>query len=100
MDDSVPLASDVPSPAPRVDFTWTPAHPKVGELVEFQPHVQVVRGTKVIAWAWDLGDGRDHDGAAFRIRYPEAGTFLVTLAVTSDDGQHASASHEVTVLPM
>lgn len=52
---------------------------------------------RVVAWAWQLGDGRTATGAQVRATYARAGTYLAVLTVTDDAGLTATTEVHVTV---
>jgi PKD repeat protein len=52
---------------------------------------------EIVAYAWDFGDGKTSDEAKTSHKYKKAGTYLLTLTVTDDDGASATVSREVTV---
>jgi len=52
---------------------------------------------EVVAWRWELGDGEESDEPAPEHVWAEAGTYLVRVTVTDDDGATASASHAIVV---
>ncbi len=52
---------------------------------------------RVVAWAWDFGDGATGEGAIARHRYRALGAFVARLTVTDDDGWTGSATATVTV---
>jgi PKD repeat protein len=51
----------------------------------------------IVSYAWDLGDGNTDSGAALTHAYGAAGTYVVTLTVTDNDGQQASVTGLVIV---
>jgi len=53
---------------------------------------------RVVAWAWDLGDGTTTTGATARHTYAAAGRYTVTLVVTDDRGATARTTAVVDVV--
>lgn len=53
--------------------------------------------SSITSWAWQFGDGQDATGAAPTHVFPAAGTYQVTLTVTSAAGAVDSEVHDVTV---
>ncbi len=51
----------------------------------------------VVSHQWDFGDGTVANGARVNRTYAAAGTYLVTLRITDDDGAIATTSRSVTV---
>jgi PKD repeat protein len=52
---------------------------------------------KIVAYAWDFGDGATASDARASHAYAAAGTYRVSLTVTDDRGGKASTSKDVTV---
>lgn len=76
---------------PIVDFVWRPRYPKVGELVRFYD-LSVDLDGSIASWKWDFGNGDKDNIKNPTTRYNEAGTYVVTLTVTDDDGAKATLS--------
>lgn len=51
----------------------------------------------IASYAWDFGDGATGTGAVTTHAYDQAGTYQITLTITDDRGDSATASQEVTV---
>ena len=54
-------------------------------------------GTDVIAYHWDFGDGAAADAQNSQHSYASAGSYLVVLAITDDNGAIDRFSKRVTV---
>lgn len=88
-------AADFPASVPTVArFTNSPTAPGVNEDVSFSAASSSVSGG---TFTWDFGDQTTGAGVTVIHQYSRASTFTVTLAVTSDSGQTATASRTVTV---
>ena len=87
---------DVSNINPVVDFSWSPLHPIVGELVKFTDLSYDYDGT-IVSWHWDFGDGDTDSIRNPSNRYQAAGRYQVTLTVTDNDGGITQASNMITV---
>jgi PKD repeat protein len=84
---------------PVADFIFTPAQPAAGQTVQFTDKSTDPDG-KVVAWAWDFGDGTKSNQQNPTHVYQTAGTFEVRLIVTDDKGAQSSLTKKtVTVGP-
>ena len=88
-------ADDFPSTGPTIArFTFSPASATINQDVSFNGTSSTVsNGT----FDWDFGDGQVGAGATITHRYARAGTFTVTLIVTSDTKTMSSASRTITI---
>lgn len=84
-------------PIPNVDFT--PNDVCIGEPINFQDISTVATGS-ILGWFWDLGDGNVSQLQDPIHNYSSAGTFNVTLQVTTAAGCSASILKTVTVYPL
>jgi hypothetical protein len=75
-----------PGLPPIADFTWSPAIPKVGELVTFNASASTPDGGEIVSYEWDFGDGQHASGKIVTHIYTSAGNFTVTLNVTDSEG--------------
>lgn len=88
-----------PNQPPVADFSFAPAQPAAGQTVQFTDKSSDPDG-KVVAWAWDFGDGAKSNQQNPTHVYQTAGTFEVKLIVTDDKGAQSSATKKtVTVGP-
>jgi PKD repeat protein len=71
--------------APTADFTATPTAGAAPLTVQFTDG-SADGSSPVEAWAWDFGDGETSTVESPSHVYDTAGTYSVTLSVTSDDG--------------
>ena len=85
--------SNVP---PAAAFTYSPAAPTTADTVQFTSACTDSDGT-IAAYAWTFGDGGTATGQNPTHRYPDNGTYTVTLTATDDDGATASVTHSVAV---
>lgn len=88
-------ATDFPSTGPTVArFTFSPTNPTINQDVSFNGSSSTVsNGT----YAWDFGDGTTGTGVTATHRYVRAGTFTVTLSVTSDTRATSTQSRTINV---
>jgi len=82
--------------APVADFSFAPSHPLTGDDVHFTDLSTPVDG-RVVAWAWDFGDGETSTERNPTHRYLAPGTYVVKLLVTNEDGATAQDFKEITV---
>ena len=93
---------------PVARFTYAPhpmdyyGRPIVGELVTFdgtasydpdEPHDSTPGG--IVGYQWVFGDGATGTGDIINHTYTEAGTYVVTLTVTDDEGETDIVDHPV-----
>lgn len=84
---------------PVADFSFAPAQPAAGQTVQFTDKSTDPDG-KVVAWAWDFGDGTKPNQQNPTHIYQTAGTFKVKLTVTDDKGAQSTAAEKtITVGP-
>jgi PKD domain len=81
-------------------FTASPARPLVLGAVHFKAtgSSDPDAGVTIASYAWSFGDGGSDSGTNPRHVYRRAGTYTVTLTVTSALGLTATTLHRVTVL--
>jgi len=86
---------------PVAAFTYSPIAPQVGDSVTFNATSSFDPDGTIVAYQWDLnGDGSpDASGSTGQVAYSSAGTVLVTLTVTDNDGQSSSTSQQIVVAP-
>jgi len=86
---------------PTVNFSWSPSSPKWNDTVTFTPDVSDPDGDKLVKFKWDFGDRTDPvvktTAEAVTHRYPDGGTFTVTLTVTDARGLTGTKSKQITV---
>ncbi|MCS7216750.1 MAG: PKD domain-containing protein [Candidatus Bipolaricaulota bacterium] len=87
------------------DFTWTPANPQYGQEITFTPGAVTDPDNDAIVYSrWDFGEGADpryveRDGPPQQAvtKYPDGGTFAVTLLVRDAKGLEGSKTKSITV---
>jgi PKD repeat protein len=88
--------------APTAAVTFTPAAPKVGDLVTFDASGSVAApGRQIVSYYWNFGDGQPNDetGVDASHVYVVAGTYTMILGVVDDAGQISSTFRTITVVP-
>lgn len=84
--------------SPTADFTFSPAAPTAGSLVNFNGSTsQAVAGRTISTYTWNFGDGFTATGATPTHPFSTAGTYNVTLTVVDNQGKSASVTKSVTV---
>jgi PKD repeat protein len=83
---------------PTPSFTFNPANPDVGQLVQFNASATTDEGvacTDTCTYTWDFGGEATATGRIVSYRFQRAGPYLVALTVT--DAQGASETTRTTV---
>jgi len=96
-------------PPTTANFTFSPTTPSINQDVTFTATTTVAGpgfpggpgggGVQVLGamYNWDFGDGSTGTGPSTTHRFTRAGTFAVTLRVTSDAGLTATTTRQLTV---
>lgn len=84
-------------PDARVDFSWDPVRPFVGDAVVFEPFGSIPEGQQVTSWRWDFGDGESSTVGAPIHRFGDVGLYTVSVRMAVSDGQVARAANVVQV---
>ncbi|MEN3010292.1 MAG: PKD domain-containing protein, partial [Candidatus Bipolaricaulaceae bacterium] len=87
------------------DFTWTPTNPQYGQDVTFTPGtITDPDGDAIVYSKWDFGEGaepryveRNGPPQPATTKYPDGGTFSVTLLVRDAKGLEGSKTKSITV---
>jgi PKD repeat protein len=85
-----------PNEPPFAKFTFTPATARVNEPVTFDASESRDDG-QIVKYEWDFGDGSTGEGQTASHTYTQAGTFIVKLTVTDDQGAVGSTTRSVLV---
>ncbi len=85
--------------APTADFTFTPEHPRPGEIVTFNASASYDPDGWIVNYEWDFNDDGVTDalGKVVEWTFPQPGEYLVTLTVTDNDGLVDSVTKTVLV---
>jgi PKD repeat protein len=83
--------------APVASFAYTPTNPLVNAWVQFDATGSSDSDGSIASYAWNFGDGTTDTGSVVWHRFSSAGTYLVTLTVTDNDGATNSTSQSVVV---
>ena len=87
------------------DFSWTPTNPQYGQDITFTPGtVSDPDGDAIVYSKWDFGEGADpryveRNGPpqSATTKYPDGGTFNVTLLVRDAKGLEGSKTKQISV---
>jgi len=73
---------------PVASFTFSPATPKVNEVVTFDASASSDSDGSIVSYKWDFGDGNvtTVSGATITHAYAASQSYTVTLTVTDNDG--------------
>lgn len=83
---------------PRPNFFFSPTTPAVGTRVLFDASSSKDNGS-IVRYQWDYGDGEREEGKQALKDYEAEGNYLVTLTVTDNQGNQASLTRAITVVP-
>ncbi len=84
-----------PPPQPTVEIVADKTDANVGEQINFSANV--LSASNIQSYNWDFGDGQTGSGKDVSHLYNTAGTFNVSVTVTDDANQTASATKAVTI---
>lgn len=91
----------LPTGAPTPQFTFVPSNPAAFVVVRFDATGSTAaRGTTIVQYVWDFGDGTGGTGPTPTHAYSLPGVYAIRLRVTDSAGVSAtSAPQTVTVAP-
>ncbi len=85
--------------APAAAFSATPTNPMVNAWVQFDPSASADSDGSIVSYSWNFGDGHTDTDLIGWNAFAAAGTYVVTLTVTDDDGATDSTSRAIQVGP-
>ncbi len=91
----LPSVGNIP---PIADFTFTPTHPHVRQIVRFRSTSTDPDG-QIVHWFWWFGDGGVGIGGGPAKSYNHAGTYTVTLLVRDNEGAESKVTKQITIYP-
>ena len=95
----VPLGVVLPTNgAPVASFISSPSAPLTQSPVTFDGSSSYDLDGRIMAYAWNFGDGSTGTGAVAQHQYTSGGSYTVTLTVTDDRGLTNSKSDSINVL--
>jgi len=86
------------SDLPIAEFTFS--NVCLGDVINFTDSSTTSDFGSITNWEWDFDDGETSSLLNPTHTYSTAGTYLVSLTVTSADGCTDTATHEVTIYPI
>jgi hypothetical protein len=82
---------------PESLFQFKPLNPTTKQIIYFNDHSTDIDG-RIVSWWWDFGNGYYSDLQNPVFQYHQAGTYVISLTVTDDDGLSDNFEREITVL--
>lgn len=83
---------------PTASFVFSPSNPGIGQEIAFNAAASTAVAPRVIVkYDWQFGTDRTGSGMVVFKQYDTPGTYNVTLTVTDDAGNKATATQAVTV---
>jgi len=85
---------------PDAAFTYYPPSPQIGEWIRFDGSGSTDSDGTIATYSWNFGDGTTPvttSNSYYYYRFTSAGTYLVTLTVTDNDGGTDSISYPIAV---
>lgn len=89
----------IPNMAPVADFTLTPTSGVAPLVVNFNASIASDPDGDIVEYHWDFGDGETTTGfiIATSHEYISAGTYMITLTITDDDGSTSTVTKTLVV---
>jgi parallel beta-helix repeat protein len=81
-----------PNQPPIANFTFTPAHPAVGQTIVFNASNSTDPDGFITNYEWDFGDGTHGEGITVSHSYSTAGSYTVNLTITDNEGVKNSST--------
>jgi hypothetical protein len=91
------LNVDVVEPRPEAVITYSPAEPKVGEVITFDASKSKGISAQIVEYEWDFGDGYSGKRVTIKHAYYDSGTYNAILTVANDKGAKNTSVVAVTV---
>jgi PKD repeat protein len=83
---------------PTASFDFSPTAPSAGQPVNFDGRQSTAgAGRTIVSYSWSFGDGTSGSGATTTHTFLTAGTYVVRLTVTDDQGKTGTTAQNVTV---
>ncbi|MCX6666611.1 MAG: DUF2341 domain-containing protein, partial [Euryarchaeota archaeon] len=95
--DSISKSVIVHNAEPLASFTYIPENPSNIDFIQFIDTSTDPDGT-IVSWLWDFGDDNISTEQNPTYRYTTAGTYIVTLSATDDDGATDSIGKNIIVI--